>query len=159
MKRLGFVNVDKAWDWLGKNEKYLVNERWNGRENKSGRKCFWFGCGVELKSRGSSIFDGGWIDGGLNRRIDEIWGNDSWNSLLLYKYGIGCELKDHVDRKIFDERVVIINFCKEIVNFKYDKEVFGLSNGEIVEIKGSIKHGVKRVKDVRYSLSIRKVLG
>ena len=159
MKRLGFVDVDKGWKWLGRHEKYLKNERWNGRENKSGRKCFWFGCGVELKSRGSSYFDGGCISGGLMYRIDEIWGNDDWNSLLLYKYDVGCELKDHVDRNIFDERVIIINFCKENVDFKYDNDVFGLSDGEIVEINGSVRHGVKRVKDVRYSLSIRKVLG
>lgn len=159
MKRLGFVDVKKGWNWCLRNEKYLVDERWNGRKNKSGRKCFWFGCGVELKSRGSSIFEGGWINGGLNKRIDDIWGDDSWNSLLLYKYDVGCELKDHIDRKIFDERVVILNFCKENVDFKYDGGVFGLSDGEIVEIDGSVKHGVKRVKDVRYSLSIRKVIG
>ena len=157
MKRLGFVDVDKGWEWLKINEKYLVNERWNGKENKSGRKCFWFGCGVEL-GRKNRIFDGGFIGGGLNKRINEIWGDDSWNSLLLYKYGVGCELKDHIDRKVFDERVVIINFCKNIVNFKYDGEVFGLSDGEIVEIDGSVRHGVKRVKDIRYSLSIRKVI-
>ena len=40
MKRLGFVDVEKGWDWCLKNERYLVNEKWNGRENKSNRKCF-----------------------------------------------------------------------------------------------------------------------
>jgi hypothetical protein len=157
MKRLGFVDVEKGWKWLGRNEKYLVNEKWNGRENQSGRKCFWFGCGVELGNK-SKIFDGGWITGGLNQRINEIWGSDDWNSLLLYKYEIGCELKDHVDRKIFDEKVIVLNFCKERVDFRYDDEVFGLGDGEIIEIDGSVKHGVKKVKDVRYSLSIRKVI-
>lgn len=159
MKRLGFVDINRGWKWLGEYEKDLKNERWNGRENKSGRKCFWFGCGVDLKSRGSSIFEGGCINRGLNKRIDEIWGDNDWNSLLLYKYDVGCELKEHKDRKIFDDRVIIINFCKEIVDFKYDGEVFGLSDGEIVEIDGSVKHGVKKVKDVRYSLSVRRVIG
>ena len=158
MKRLGFVDVEKGWDWCLKNERYLVNEKWNGRENKSGRKCFWFGCGVELGVK-SKIFDGGWISGSLNKRIDEIWGDDSWNSLLLYKYGKGCELKDHVDRKIFDERVVIINWCREKVDFRYGGKVFGLGNGEIVEIDGSVRHGVRKVKDERWSLSIRRVIG
>jgi hypothetical protein len=158
MKRLGFVDVDNGWKWLGRHERYLVNEKWNGRENKSGRKCFWLGCGVELGNK-NRIFDGGWITGGLDRRINEIWGGDDWNSLLLYKYDFGCELKDHIDRKIFDERVIIINFCQENVDFRYGGKVESLSDGEIIEIDGSVKHGVRKVKDVRYSLSIRKVIG
>lgn len=157
MKRLGFVDVKKGWNWVSSYEKHLEIERWNGRENKSGRKCVWFGYGVELGIN-CQVYNGLKIDEGLNKRINEIWGNNDWNSLLLYKYDVGCELKDHVDRKIFDNRVIIINFCQEIVYFRYNSKVLNIGDGEILEINGSVKHGVRKVSSQRWSLSIRKVI-
>ena len=57
LKRLGFVNVDKGWSWVRGLESKLENEKWNGKVNCSGRKCLWFGVGVNLGFR-KDLFKG-----------------------------------------------------------------------------------------------------
>ena len=39
IKRLGFINKSKVWQFVNNYNNKLVNEKWNGRENSSGRKC------------------------------------------------------------------------------------------------------------------------
>ena len=75
----------------------------------------------------------------------------------------GCELKDHVDRDIFNDRVVVINVCENdllggSVNFFYDGKIESLKDGEIIEFNNKKIHGVRKVRLERWSLSIRKVL-
>ena len=81
MERKGFVN-NKFENWVKGFD--LNNERWNRKENKSGRKCLWFGVGVDL-GRKNYIYEGEKINNGLRKRINEIWGGEDWNSLLIYK--------------------------------------------------------------------------
>ena len=102
----------------------MNNEKWNGKENNSGRKCLWFGMGVELGLK-CSIFEGEKISNNLRIRCDDLWGGNNWNSILLYKYDPGCELKDHIDRDIFDNKVVVVNVSVDnlfggSVEFNYD---------------------------------------
>ena len=103
------------------------------------------------------LFKGKDISNGLKVRGNELWGGDSWNSILVYKYEKGVELKDHVDRKWLSRKVVIVNFCKSIVDFKYGNKIYKLRDGEIVEIDSSVTHGVREVESERWSLSFRKV--
>jgi len=162
MIRKNFVNVDKFKLWINNYENLLVKEKWNGKENNSGRSCLWFGVGVNLGFKNDK-FLGENISLGLKKRCSELYGSEDWNSLLLYKYEIGSDLKDHVDRKCFDKKVVIVNICDDdlfgngIVKFRYNNEIEILKNGEVVEIDSSKKHGVCKVEKIRYSLSIRKV--
>jgi hypothetical protein len=156
LKRLGLVDVNRGWNWLRSLESELENERWNGKVNCSGRKCLWFGVGVNLGFN-KSLFKGKEISNGLRKRGNDLWGDDSWNSILVYKYEKGCELKEHTDRKWLSRKVVIVNFCKDEVDFKYGNEVYKLRDGEVIEIDSSVKHGVKEVKSERWSLSFRKV--
>ena len=160
--RKGFVNQKKMWNFVKNFENKLNNEKWNGKENNSGRRCLWFGMGVELGLK-CSIFEGEKISNNLRIRCDDLWGGNDWNSILLYKYDPGCELKDHVDRDIFNDRVVVINVCENdllggSVNFFYDRKIESLKDGEIIEFNNKKIHGVRKVRLERWSLSIRKVL-
>ena len=160
--RKGFVNQKKMWNFVKNFENKLNNEKWNGKENNSGRRCLWFGMGVELGLK-CSIFEGEKISNNLRIRCDDLWGGNDWNSILLYKYDPGCELKDHVDRDIFNDRVVVINVCENdllggSVNFFYDGKIESLKDGEIIEFNNKKIHGVRKVTSERWSLSIRKIL-
>jgi hypothetical protein len=160
--RKGFVNQKKMWNFVKNFENKLNNEKWNGKENNSGRRCLWFGLGVELGFN-CSIFKGEEINNGLRIKCNELWGGEDWNSILLYKYDKGVELKNHVDRDIFNDRVVMINICENdlfggSVNFFYDGKIEILKDGEIIEFNNKKIHGVRKVTSERWSLSIRKVL-
>jgi hypothetical protein len=160
--RKGFVNQKKMWNFVKNFENKLNNEKWNGKENNSGRRCLWLGLGVELGFN-CSVFKGEEINNGLRIKCNELWGDEDWNSILLYKYDKGVELKDHVDRDIFNDRVVVINVCENdlfggSVNFFYDGKIEILKDGEIIEFNNKKIHGVRKVTSERWSLSIRKVL-
>ena len=157
LKRLGFVNVEKGWNWVRSWESELEMEKWNGKVNSSGRKSLWFGVGVELGFE-KKVFKGKEISKGLRMRGNELYGSNDWNSLLLYKYDQGVELKEHKDRKWFGKKVVIVNFCKNLVGFKYGGEIYGVRDGEVIEIDSSVVHGVLEVDSERWSLSFRKVI-
>jgi hypothetical protein len=160
--RKSFVDQIKIWNFVRNYESSLVGEKWNNKINSSGRKCLWFGVGVELGFK-CSIFDGEKINNGLRNKCNDLWGGEDWNSILLYKYDIGCELKNHVDREIFDNKVIVINISENNllggnIEFYYGGNIEILSNGEIIEFNNKISHGVKKVTTERWSLSIRKVL-
>ena len=158
MNNLGFINVEKGWNWLKSIENKLEKEKWNKKVNNSGRKCLWFGVGVELGIK-NSVFEGEKISNGLRKRCNELWGSEDWNSILVYKYEKGVELKDHIDRNIFDNKVIIINFCKDLMSgFRYGGEVYWLRDGEVIEIDNKKLHGVCKVSNERWSISIRKVI-
>ena len=160
--RKGFVDKEKIWNFVRNFENKLNDEKWNNKKNNSGRKCLWFGLGVELGFK-CSVFEGEKISKNLRIRCDDLWGGSDWNSLLLYKYDPGCELKDHIDRDIFDNKVVVVNISIDglfggDVEFNYDGRIEILSNGEVIEFDNKVIHGVRRVNSERWSLSIRKVL-
>jgi hypothetical protein len=160
--RKGFVDQKKMWNFVRNFENKLNNEKWNGKENNSGRRCLWFGLGVELGFN-CSVFQGEEINNGLRIKCNELWGGEDWNSILLYKYDKGVELKNHIDRDIFNDRVVMINICENDLfggstNFFYDGKIEILKDGEIIEFNNKKIHGVRKVTSERWSLSIRKVL-
>ena len=72
LNRIGFVDKIKVWDFVKTYEYLLEAERWNGKQNVSGRKCLWFGLGVELGFK-SSVFEGIKIDSGLRKKCDQLW--------------------------------------------------------------------------------------
>lgn len=162
LKRIGFADKVKVWGFVKSYEYLLEAERWNKKANVSGRKCLWFGLGVELGFK-STVFEGFEIDNNLRKRCDDLWCGRDWNSILLYKYQAGCELKNHVDRDIFDSKVIVINISEDgllggNVEFFYNGNIEILSNGEIVEFNSKISHGIKKLKSERWSLSIRKII-
>lgn len=155
LKRLGFVDAQKGWIWVSNLE--FSCETWNGKYNHSGRECVWFGKEVSLGFN-NYVSSGLEIPNGLRVRGNELWGGDDWNSVLVYNYKKGCELKVHTDRNVFDKKVVLINFCKAPVGFQYDEKLLWLKDGEVIEFNNSIPHGVLKVADQRFSVSFRKVL-
>lgn len=162
LKRLGFVDGVKGWSWVKNLESYLEDEKWNKKVNNSGRKCVWFGVGVNLGFN-QEIFQGLEIDKGLRTRGNEFWKGDDWNSVLVYKYQKGVELKPHTDRDIFDSKVVLIDISNNnlfggTTEFIYNNKIEILSNGEVIEFDSKITHGLKKVESERWSISFRKVL-
>ncbi|MBN3869545.1 hypothetical protein [Nostoc sp. JL33] len=162
LNRIGFVDKNKVWDFVKAHEYLLEPERWNKKANVSGRKCLWFGLGVELGLK-SSVFEGIKIDSRLRKKCDQLWSGSDWNSILLYKYQAGCELKNHVDRDIFDSKVIVVNISEDSllggnVKFFYDGNIEILSNGEVIEFNSKISHGIKKLKSERWSLSLRKII-
>ncbi|AVH74399.1 hypothetical protein NLP_30003 (plasmid) [Nostoc sp. 'Lobaria pulmonaria (5183) cyanobiont'] len=162
LNRIGFVDKVKVWNFVKTYENLLEVERWNGKQNSSGRKCLWFGLGVELGFK-STVFEGFEINNSLRKKCNDLWCGSDWNSILLYKYQAGCELKNHVDRDIFDSKVIVINISEDSlldgnVEFYYNGNIEILSNGEIVEFNSKISHGIKKLKSERWSLSIRKII-
>ena len=156
MNKLGFVNSKKGWLWLKSLENRLKIETWNNRINNSGRLCLWFGLGVELGLK-NRVVKGLEISNGLRKRGNQLWGSEDWNSILVYKYNRGIELKDHIDRDIFDDKVIIINFCRSLVGFKYNNKVSWLKDGEIIKINNKVLHGIIKVNEERWSIQFRKV--
>lgn len=155
IKKLGFADVSKGYDWVS-NLNFMC-EKWNGKVNSSGRECLWYGREVSLGFN-SYVSSGLEIPRGLKIRGNELWGGDDWNSILVYKYKKGCELKVHTDRNVFDKKVVLVNFCRVSVGFQYDDRLFWLGNGEVIEFDNSVPHGVLKVTEQRFSVSFRKVL-
>ena len=157
MFRMGYVDEKLGWDFVKSLENKLVDEKWNGKVNKSGRKCLWFGVGVELGFN-SYCVDGLKIGENLRKRGNELWGGDDWNSILIYKYEAGVELKTHVDREIFDNKTVVVNLCKGFVGFRWGGRIYWLEDGEWVEFDNGIEHGVLKCGSERWSIQFRKVL-
>lgn len=162
LNRIGFVDKIKVWNFVKTYENLLESERWNGKQNSSGRKCLWFSLGVELGFK-STVFEGIKINSVLRKRCNDLWCGEDWNSILLYKYQAGCELKSHIDRDIFDSKVILINISEDDllggnVEFFYNGSIEILSNGEIIEFNSKISHGIKKLKSERWSLSIRKII-
>ena len=159
---LGFVDKEKVWNWVVKYDSEMKREKWNGKVNGSGRKDLWFGIGVELGFK-NKLYKGLEINKGLRLVGNKWWGGEDWNSVLFLKYEEGVELKDHVDRKVFNNKVVVVNISKdsflgENVEFNYGGKLEVLSNGEVIEFNNQVVHGVRRVESERWSLSFRKVL-
>lgn len=133
LKRLGFADKERVWEWVNKYEEDMCIERWNGKENRSGRKDLWFGVGVNLGFT-NELFMGKEIDKGLRLVGNKWWGGDDWNSVLLLKYSEGVELNPHVDRDLFDNKVVIVNISEDglfggNIEFIYKEQIEVLSNG------------------------------
>ncbi|MFL9456030.1 MULTISPECIES: hypothetical protein [Nostocales] len=159
--RKGFVDKEKIWKFVKSFEDLLEDETWNGRVNVSGRKCVWLGLGVNLGIK-SEVYQGLDIDNGLRRKCNELWSGDDWNSILIYKYEPGTELKEHIDRDLFEDKVVLINVSVDDlfggnIRFIYQGKEEILSNGEIIEFNNKVKHGIKKVDEERWSVSVRKI--
>ena len=82
----------------------LVEDKYFGK--KTGRFCKWFGLGVELGE--NKVFEGEKIDERLRVFGNRVWGGEDWNSVLLYRYGVGVGINRHRDRKCFDNKVVVV---------------------------------------------------
>lgn len=160
-RRIGFVDQAKLWDWLRSLEPQLTPETWNGQTTKTGRLHCWFGVAVSLGSFSKKI-TGLEIPSGLKTKINQLWGGEDWNSILVLKYPPGTKLDTHCDRDMFEKRTIVINASQDDLfgagaKFFYGGEVHNLQNGEVVEFDNSVPHGVRMVDCDRYSVSIRKV--
>lgn len=158
MKTLGHINTEKTWNWIRTLK--FEPETWNGKVNQSGRKVVWFGLEVELGFN-SKIKNGNPIYPGLDLACKKYY--PDYNSVLVIKYEPGVELKPHTDRSCFDKKVVVINLSQDNLfnygcEFIYENVIYKLKDGDVIEFDSSKAHGIKPVENLRYSISIRKVI-
>jgi alkylated DNA repair dioxygenase AlkB len=87
------------------------------------------------------------------------------NSILLYRYEVGGEIGEHLDKKCFDKMVTLINLTdsqnlfgeSETSRFKWNGEMYNLKHGEVIEFDSRVKHSIPKLKTIRFSLQFRVV--
>jgi alkylated DNA repair dioxygenase AlkB len=87
------------------------------------------------------------------------------DSILLYKYDIGGEIGEHLDKQCFNKWVTLINITDsadlfgnhEATKFKWNKHNYILKHGEVVYFDSRVPHSIPKVKCVRYSLQFRNI--
>jgi alkylated DNA repair dioxygenase AlkB len=88
------------------------------------------------------------------------------NSILLYRYEIGGEIGEHLDKKCFESQVTLINLVNDTPNlfgerpttrFRWGRQNYELRHGEVVTFNSRVLHSVPKLKSPRYSLQFRKI--
>lgn len=87
------------------------------------------------------------------------------DSILLYRYDIGGEIGEHLDKQCFDKWVTLINLTDsadifgnhETSKFRWNRQNYYLQHGEVVSFDSRVLHSVPKVKSIRYSLQFRKI--
>lgn len=144
----------------------LETETFTGRETC--RKKKWWGFEAEFYFNRSHVFDRDPIESdpyllSLRDRYEP-----GANSILLYRYEVGGEIGEHLDKQCFDPTVTLINLVDgfpnlfgdfETTRFRWGKKNFELRHGEIVEFNSRVLHSVPKLKVARYSLQFRRIAG
>jgi len=92
--------------------------------------------------------------------------NPEANSILLYKYNVGGEIGEHLDKQCFAPSVTLINIIEsapdifgnyEPTKFRWNRQNYYLQHGEVVEFNSRVLHSIPKVKTIRYSLQFRVI--
>jgi len=149
-------------DWC-KNQQ-LETEIFTGRETC--RKKKWWGYEAEFYFNKSHCFEREPIesDSYLTELRDRF--KPEANSILLYRYEIGGEIGEHLDKQCFARWVTLINLVDDAPNlfgdrtsvkFRWNRENYWLQHGEVVIFDSRVTHSVPKLKVARYSLQFRAV--
>jgi alkylated DNA repair dioxygenase AlkB len=88
------------------------------------------------------------------------------DSILLYRYEIGGEIGEHLDKQCFEPQVTLINLVDDAPNlfgerpttrFRWGRQNYELQHGEVVNFDSRVLHSVPRLKSARYSLQFRRI--
>lgn len=158
------INSKPLLTWA--NSQTLSPELFNGSPTRRMEK--WWGKSVKLLNYGKSwqITQAPAIASVpiLQDLCDRFYQNA--NSVLLYYYAPGVGIGDHTDKPVFSPDVVLINLIdaqadlfgdKPTVNFRLDRQVKTLRDGDVIRFHALTPHGLPPVKVPRYSISFRVV--
>ncbi|HLO52521.1 MAG TPA: hypothetical protein VK211_29245 [Kamptonema sp.] len=88
------------------------------------------------------------------------------DSILLYRYEIGGEIGEHLDKKCFEPTVIMINLIdceadlfgdRGTTKFRWNRQNYHLKHGEVMQFDSRVLHSVPKLKSARYSLQFRKI--
>lgn len=165
MKTIEILSTDeseKIISWC--NNQQLDLEIFAGK--KTCRKQKWWGYEAEFYFNKQKLFERDPIesDNFLAELRDRF--EPECDSILLYKYEIGGEIGEHLDKKCFDKWVTLINLIddsrdlfgeKPATKFRWNRQNYNLRDGEVIKFDSRVIHSVPKVKSVRYSLQFRKI--
>ena len=89
------------------------------------------------------------------------------DSVLLYRYEVGGEIGEYLDKKCFEPEVTLINLIdaeanlfgdREPTRFRWNRQNYYLNHGEVISFNSRVLHSVPRLKAARYSLQFRRVV-
>ncbi|MEK0184827.1 hypothetical protein [Microcoleus anatoxicus] len=142
----------------------LEEEIFTGKKTCRTKK--WWGFEAEFYFNRSHVFDRDPIESDpylASLRDKYRPGSDS---ILLYRYEIGGEIGEHLDKQCFDPMVTLINLVDNLPNlfgeypttkFRWDRSNYELKNGEVVTFNSRVLHSVPKLKSARYSLQFRNI--
>jgi alkylated DNA repair dioxygenase AlkB len=159
---LSASDCDRLMSWCF--QQHLENETFTGRQTCRTKK--WWGKEAEFYFNKSYVFDREPIEAdaylaSLRDRFE--LGADS---VLLYRYEIGGEIGEHLDKQCFEPLVTLINLVDDVPNlfgerpttrFRWGRKNYELKHGEVISFNSRVLHSVPRLKSARYSLQFRRI--
>lgn len=144
-------------------EQNFLQESYNGKTTKRFER--WWGVGVRLYHSTHELYAADRVDPVIQKLANTFY--PTANSFLLYRYDPGSGISEHTDRNCWYSKVVLINLVdaspnlfgdKPTIKFKFNGNMYLLSDGEIIQFDSSTPHGVPPIKNlIRYSLQLREV--
>ncbi len=156
------TECDRLMSWCY--QQTLEIEIFTGRQTCRTKK--WWGKEAEFYFNKAHVFDRDPIESdpelaALRDRFCPIA-----DSVLLYRYEIGGEIGEHLDKQCFGEDVTLINLVDDAPNlfgqrpttrFRWGRQNYELQHGEVVTFNSRVLHSVPRLKSARYSLQFRRI--
>lgn len=160
---LSASECDELMSWCHQQE--LGEEIFTGRKTCRTKK--WWGFEAEFYFNQSKVFDRDPIESDIYLASLRDKYRPGSDSILLYRYEIGGEIGEHLDKQCFDPMVTLINLVDDEPNlfgdypttkFRWGRKNFELKNGEIVTFNSRVLHSVPKLKSARYSLQFRNIV-
>ncbi|MEG4634093.1 hypothetical protein QUB56_31755 [Microcoleus sp. AR_TQ3_B6] len=154
--------ADYLMSWC--NRQTLESEVFTGRTTCRTKK--WWGKEAEFYFNNSHVFDREPIeaDAYLASLRDRF--EPGADSILLYRYEIGGEIGEHLDKQCFEPPVTLINLVDDVANlfgqrpttrFRWGRQNYELEHGQVISFNSRVLHSVPKLKSARYSLQFRRI--
>lgn len=165
MKTLEIIDraeCDRLLNWC-KNQ-ILEHEIFTGQLTCRMQK--WWGYQAEFYFNRSHVYDREPIESDPYLAILRDRFAPNADSILLYRYKIGGEIGEHLDKQCFEKEVTLINLIdsepnlfgdREPTRFRWNRQNYYFQHGEVVTFDSRVLHSVPKLKSARYSLQFRKI--
>jgi len=159
---LSAVECDHLMSWCY--QQTLEIEIFTGRQTCRTKK--WWGKEAEFYFNKSHVFDRDPIESDPELAALRDRFEPGADSILLYRYEIGGEIGEHLDKQCFEPPVTLINLVDDAANlfgqrpttrFRWGRENYELRHGEVINFNSRVLHSVPKLKSARYSLQFRRI--
>lgn len=159
---LSHQEAEELLSWC--NRQQLETEIFSGKPTCRLKK--WWGFEAEFYFSQSHVYERQPIESDpyLKELCDRFYKEAT--SVLLYRYEIGGEIGEHLDKQCFKRMVRMINLVdanadlfgeKPTTRFRFNRQSYHLRHGEVVTFDSRVLHSVPKVKTIRYSLQFREI--